>query len=248
MTETVCGEANWYAYGGNSLIMMVDPTGLEAVMLRYIIEKNGGSVTYDEDTGSTVINMPGYDPMTLSAINDGQVTVSVQGYESFTIDAASINGKLVVNSQFLMDNFALGEMQATHLTTDPFWSADDAAMAFGLKYNPISVKEGVEYGCNIYDYGDGTFSYGDVTKGGPNSVNISVANPNFTLVGIAYTHGTYIYDSSGNPTSGSLGYDYFSEIIRKVDPRTGISTFEGDGYTTWKTGVPCYVFTPEGNF
>ncbi|MGN0179061.1 MAG: RHS repeat-associated core domain-containing protein, partial [Monoglobaceae bacterium] len=51
--------SNWYAYCGNNPVMFVDPLGLRSVMLRYAIEKVGGYVSYDEETGTATAYFDG---------------------------------------------------------------------------------------------------------------------------------------------------------------------------------------------
>ena len=115
-------------------VRFIDPTGLFAedptqyVMLRYIIEKNGGSVFFLG--GDAMINMPGFDFVWTT----GNI----------------VNGRMLVARHFLMETFMLSESQASHLPGDVFSTMNDAAMAFYLMHFSTSRDHWNERGAFIY--------------------------------------------------------------------------------------------------
>ena len=131
---------NWYVYCSGDPVNNFDPLGLsdddiiEEVLLRPIIEKNGGTVTYDANTGTITASIPGYAP------------IPVQG--------RIINGRTIVTSKFLMDNFALSKEAATHQPGDTYETMEDLVLAFGLKYLQRSIAERQEYGALIKKSGN----------------------------------------------------------------------------------------------
>ena len=210
----------------------IDPSGLVDSMLRYIIEKNGETVSFDSDTGSTIIDMPGFKPMTLSSISStGKATVSVEGQDDFEIDARVINGRTVVDSQFFMDNFGLSQDQATHQSNDSFSSLDEAIVGFGLTYYPKSQASttwtnGCEYGTFLYD--NGTFSFGNVPAAiMTNTCDLGALDTSRGLVGWIHTH----------PNPG-VGY-----VVEEFSGNAGGS---GDGAATNLYNVPGYLVAPSG--
>ena len=97
--------------------------------------------------------MPGYAPLEIS----GKRTV---------------NGRVIVDSEFLVDNFALSQEASTHTfgsNGDLFTSQEDAVLAFGLKYLPIAQSERQEYGASIKAGPAGTFYIDSITNSAMNA-------------------------------------------------------------------------------
>ena len=213
---------NWYVYCENNPVTMTDPFGLGPdVMIRYIIEKNKGSVAFDSSTGVTTIKMRGYKDVKLSAISDGQITVSVEGQADFKIKANNINGRTVVDSQILIDNFALSISDAMHQAGDEFKSVDDAAIAWGLSYNKASIDDNKEYISVIYEsWGD--YEYTAFKKG--DGASASVPSTPFTKKLHAVIHSHAAYDAR-----------YDNENFSSADKAVAK-----------EKGVPIYVVTPAG--
>ena len=120
---------NWYSYCGDNPVMFVDPWGLKDVMLRYIVKKNGGSVSYNPKTN--------------------YATISMDGYKDLEVAGQIVNGRMLVDHEFLMNNFNLSEFKALHNAGDRFDTIDDTALAFGLMYYDKSMLEHQEYGASI---------------------------------------------------------------------------------------------------
>ena len=234
--DPVKDNNNWYAYCYNNPGNAIDPSGLDYVMLSYIIEKNKGTVQTNSD-GTIIAKVPGFKEVSFKDNGNGSVNIVVDGQESVTAGRV-INNQLVVDSQLLMGSFGLTESQATHQSEDSFKSLDDAVVAYGLTYYSASKSSdawpnGCEYSAYLYNNGDGTFSFGNVLE--PTSVNTSPfpeIDTSKTLVGWIHTHP--------NPGDGYL-VEQFSGSSVDND-----GNWSGDGAVTMSLGVPGYLVTPSG--
>jgi len=100
------------------------------VMLRYIIEKNGGTVTWCDDLRAALVNMP--------------------GFREFVIYGELRHERLVVDPVVLSTLFGLSHEQATHQAWDAFSSMDSAAIAFALMHTDHADYIYKEIGAAIY--------------------------------------------------------------------------------------------------
>ena len=206
---------NWYNYCAGNPVMMVDPSGLIKVMMRYVIEKNGGDVEWNEDTQTAKVTMN----------VEGNVVVKEYSGEI-------INGRMVVDSKQLSDDFGISEKRFKHKKNDAFYSVEDAAMAFGLSYNLKSIDEESEYGCTIYKKNEDEYSFDDIIKGDDEGVTHEF-NDERLAVAVVHTHGAYAVFDENDTINRSYGNDVFSV---------------GDAVSATKYNVPVYLITPGGNF
>ena len=169
---------NWYTYVGNNPTRFIDPLGLEKVLLREIIEKNGGTVT---TTQRTIFGIDcGLKSVTVT-IGDNEKTYTGSDYKI-------VNGKAVIDNEVLMADFGLTRNQSIHLAGDKFETRDLVAFAFGLMYHQKSKDEEQEYGAAIDRDANDKYSFTNVM----NSSMFAVDPNNMTekernRVGIKYT-------------------------------------------------------------
>jgi len=134
-----------------------DPTGLLAepnnVILRYIIEKNGGSVV------NTLYNRDG--SIRSMTVNMGGVTRGYAVGQSLSI----VGGQAVIDHRTLMNHFGLTQTQATHQSGDLFTTSTDAALAFYLTYFDNSRDHWYERGAFIYRVWTGPLARGNTNVG-----------------------------------------------------------------------------------
>jgi hypothetical protein len=183
-------------------------------MLNYIAEKNKGSI---EDV----------------SINFENITVTIGDKTKTYENLSFILGRPIIDNQILMNDFGLNEWQSLHHDGDMFVSERDAAIAFGLMYNPISIEQNLEYGANIY-LKNGGYTFNQVVIGNIDSLatpfqkrfGIDPLKPRAYLgerVATIHTHGAYVsrYNS-----------DEFST---------------GDKNTASNRGVNSWLVTPYGH-
>ena len=216
ITEDPANDGNnWYVYCGNNPVMFVDPEGLEDVMLKYIVEKNNGSISWNDKTKTATVNMPGFKPMEVSGRN--------------------INGRIIVDSKFLMDNFALSKDEATHSVGDVFERESDAVMAFALKYHQVSLDEKQEYGANItYSVVDGSSQYklGTVTNSyqtAKNGIKGVGARPGVTLGNMSSYERNRVYVSVTSDTSAIVHTHWRSDGSLKLSNPNDYDAAKGNG-------------------
>ena len=225
--DPIKDKLNWYVYCGNNPVNFADPLGLKPVMLYYAIKRCGGSVSYNEETGTATVYF------------DGQ---------SREYTGEIINGRMIVDSSVLAKDFNIAESYLLHNEEDKFESADDAAMAFGLSYNLTScLPNGVEYQAYIYRNPDGTYTFSDVYEGidlgnGYRTVLASDPDVNRDFDSWAHTHGAY-----PDPENPDTALDLFTGRNEVVD-EYGDVMFLGDGAYSKALNADGYVFTPGGNF
>ena len=140
---------NWYAYCAGNPVNAVDPLGLEKVLLRYAIEQAGGTVTWDEKTGTAVATIDGR-----SVAYKGEI----------------INGRMIVDSNTLAIDFEREPFEFESTINTRFYSMDDAALAFSLIYRELSDKNQKEYGAIIVSEvvgGKKTYSFKNIVSSIP---------------------------------------------------------------------------------
>ena len=162
--------------------MYIDSLGLakekKKAMVSYIATKNDGTAeaSYDKNTGKVI-----------------SVTVSINGIKEIynvSEDIEIINGRCVIDSQILMDDFDLSKKDATHQVGDSFNSIDDAAIAWGLSYNGDSIAKNKEYGSVIYS-DNGKFKYTKPNKGDKDSVRVNSKTKGKPVVAWIHSHAAY---------------------------------------------------------
>ena len=152
----------------------IDPSGHFQVMLRYIAQKNGGTVLYNSDTG-------------IATVKIGDTTKEYKG--------EIINGRMIVDSdQFASDFGITDSSKVQHQAGDLFDSADDTAVAWGLTYNDDSIRDNVEYASSIYiEKKDGTthYAFTKPNKGDNDGVRVPGAPWFKTRVATIHAHAAY---------------------------------------------------------
>jgi RHS repeat-associated protein len=165
-------SGNLYLYTMNNPVRWIDLTGLfaEPVMLRYIAQRNRGSVTYNEVflpyTGETVLR---------------SVTVSIgDTTRNYYVSSGVISvfrGRAIIDRSVLMDDFGLAEHQARHLPWDQFSSMESAAIAFALMNTRRATDLNREIGALIYSVTTGMpgnrqthYTFGTTWVGGERDV------------------------------------------------------------------------------
>lgn len=129
-----------------------------------------------------------------------------------------IGGQVVVDSDWLVEDFGFAQGTVEHQVGDIFNSIDHTALAWSLKYYELSAAErggkGLEYGAAIYANGDG-YSFGDYNKAdtsAPWQVTIPNAPSGYTRVAGIHTHPNIAGRDNENFSStndyGTLGGDY----------------------------------------
>ncbi|MBQ4160476.1 MAG: hypothetical protein IJD83_06045 [Clostridia bacterium] len=154
-SRTVASTSKNIAYGGETISYAnnsgskAKSSGRQKVLLRYAVEKAGGTVDWDEKTGMAVANIDG----------------NVMCYKG-----ENINGRIVVDSDMLANDFGKDPSAfETNIETE-FDRPQDAALAFGLTYRPHSDENQVEYGAIIVSKkvnGKKVYSYKNIVKSKP---------------------------------------------------------------------------------
>ena len=209
---------NWYNYCAGNPVMMIDPSGLgPQAMLRYIVEDKGGSVSWE----------------------NGTISVTLNGITKPYNDLETINGRTIISSAKLAEDFGGEENDYIHDEQDRFESADDAALAFSLTYYEYSLYandgEGVEYSSAIIkanDNGNISYYFDFVSKGDMNSSPAKVYLN--CQVAIAHTHGANTEGYSNEEFSGVV-YDENGQC-------------RGDGYISMNYHIDNYLMTPNKKF
>ena len=146
---------NWYVYCGGDPVNYVDHIGLEPVLIRYVVEKDGGYVSYYENDGTN--QGPRVD-VTLFDSNNVAHTASFY-------HLTEVNDRLVIDSGALAAavGYAKSDSELRHAEYDRFNSEADAVIAFGLTYHTKSLNEQQEYGATI-DEVNGQYYFHDVSN------------------------------------------------------------------------------------
>lgn len=204
---------NWYTYCAGNPVAFVDPSGLQDVLLRYIAEKNGATIEVVQKT-KKFLGIPIYYGL-------DHVVVTIDG-KSVEYSGELVNRRMVVDSEQFGEDFGITDTTLlTHQPGDEFRSIDDAAIAWGLTYNAISISEKAEYAGSIYD-SNGQYAFSQPNKGTKDESYISLPEDLSTLRAVIHSHGAY-----------DIGYDNenFSET---------------DKTSAKEVKVPMYVSTPGG--
>ena len=130
--QAIMQSSNLYVYCTSNPINFVDPLGLVEVLLRFAIESNGGKVWQGYDSEGTLTTYAKLNGIT-------------QEFKWETI----INGRTVVKSERLAGLFCYDENKFSDITLHNYEREEDAALAFALKYLPISQNEQQEYAASI---------------------------------------------------------------------------------------------------
>ena len=209
-------------------MMFVDYGGLEPVLLRYAVEKNGGYVSYYANDGSG---------------NGPRVDITVQGLTVSYYGLTNINDRLIIDSGALSValNGMISDEDLRHQAGDEFDSEKDAVLAFALKYHDISLSEQQEYGASIDKLSNGKFTFTNVVSSSStwgisaeelndtqrNSVNLSFDD---NTVGVVHTH----WREGGNLLF-SYPQDY--KIVDQGRYRAYLVTRLGEVFVCWPKGT-----------
>ena len=204
-------------YCGNDPVNYWDPLGLVDVIVTYIAEKNNGSVVYSE---KNFFGIGGWDKKIAITIGETTKEYSI-GKEDSKVKI--VNGKSVMDSQILIDDFGLSETQATHQSGDEFDTDEHAAIAWGFSYNGISISNNTEYASAIY-IDNGKYKYTDPLGGNNDSVSVPSAPSGKKLSSVIHAHGAYDARYDNENFSGKRGDEGVADYLE----------------------VPIYVTTPGG--
>jgi RHS repeat-associated protein len=216
---------NWYTYCYNNPIMWIDPSGLVPVLLTYIqakINDSGGDMSHTV-TETRLFGLS-WTPVISRIIN-----VTYNG-QTFSYSHNQIGYHLIVDSDWLVRDFGLCRTLAEHQVGDGFFFIDDAALAWGLKYFPLSndPSNRREYASNIYTRTDQienwnvrVYYFGEPNIGTATSVRIPTATKGRTKVATIHSH----------PDVPGYASNRFSQQDLKLME---------------SQGLPSYIATPNG--
>ena len=167
-----------------------------------------------------------------------EVTYGTQT-ESYQYNA--IKGNVIVKSDWLVNNFGFERSKVEHQPGDVFNSVDHAALAWSLKYYPLSNDRDDQYrrefGSAIYEKGDG-FAFSEPNRSDDNSrwsVALSLPHDGYRMVAGIHTHPNL--NTRDLPTGVRPEPEKFSMRDDLLRP---------DGDLKWvaRNRVPLYVVTP----
>ncbi|WP_068773572.1 DUF4329 domain-containing protein [Paenibacillus sp. FJAT-26967] len=178
-------------------------------MLRYIVEKNGGSVKYSE---KSFLGFGSWEQKISATINGATKEYSI-GKNDFALYIT--NGVSVIDSDVLEDDFGLSQTQATHQVGDSFKSVDHAAMAWGFKYNSLSINDNLEYASAVYADG-GNFKFTNPLIGDNDSVSVPTPPNGKNLAAIIHSHGAYDARYNNENFSGKTGDKGIADTLKSL--------------------------------
>jgi hypothetical protein len=186
VAENMMEAANSTEISATQLSNTSTTTDNNLVLLRYIQEKmnrDGGNMSH-------VVKTHTFLGLTIRRTID----ITFNG-QTFSYKHDSIGDHLVVNSDWLVRDFKIDRSLAEHQVGDHFGSIDDAALAWGLKYFPLSNDSNREYGSNIFStnvriagHAAERFYFGEPNIGTINSVRIPSVPQGKTRVATIHLH------------------------------------------------------------
>jgi len=238
---------NWYTYCRNDPVNFIDPSGLSEVdidvLVEYIVERQGGSLTYSVSSQRlpwwTMLITPSWGVPRY--IDTTEVTITMNGITNTYIVGDSIrnvrfnesgNNQWIMSSSRLMEDFDLDIECAHHGQYDPFNSKETALLAWALLFHPFSgptenFPRGSEHASLIYrdDYGMYMFGFPSSRR---SAFSVRLPSPNRNLpypIGANHTHPHDPLDFLG----------------------AGNRFSRGDGRVAVDEGFPVYLTAPNGS-
>ena len=237
---------NWYTYCSNDPVNRIDPSGLVDVLLSYIVDKNGGSLD-----------------STFMWVTNAWVTVTINGitkdYQYLSNDSKNnpvsrINGLYVIDNEVLVRDFGIDAAMSLHQVGDSFKTLDDAALAWGLTYNSMSISMNLELVSAIYGK-DKSYKYTDPLSniGTSDSASIPSAPKGETLRAFIHAHAAYDKRYDNENFSGANGdkgvADYYKVPIYVCTPAGYLKKYDPSKWvfkiTTIAKGLPYDPKSPD---
>jgi hypothetical protein len=186
-TITINGATHTYFWKDQNNQTLVEKFGYDSkggyVMLDYIVKKNGGSLEYSTSSGGRLV--------LIVKMHGGRAE-----YTSDQIDW--VYGHPIIHNGILMKDFYLARIHTLHKEGDKFDYEEDAAIAFGLMVNSISIAKNLEYSAYIYMQNGKKYAYRDVREELESKSYYAMPNDDYgNIVATIHCHGAYDarYDS-----------------------------------------------------
>ena len=230
---------NWYVYCGGNPIVFVDPEGLAEVLFYETISKLGGSAYYSASLDTMFITGLSMDYI-LGNFSSMSPYVAVNGTIVGNTTVGFVAGYTTISTGFF-ENFC-NMYGVNHYAGDDFVSPFAAAVAWGLRYDTVSIVPNKEYASAIYRKPNGMYSFTVPNIGDELGVTIPDVDAELGIrVSAVHTHGSYMpgyknedFSDADMKTAknikGSLYLITQKGYIKRYNYKTGKTTVLGSGF------------------